>query len=82
MLWAIAYTAIIGGVIGIGYAVYRRRLLEVARNLGRAALGRVRPGSQPGLRELSDLTIPYGIAIALGSLWAAAMHYFPRAAIF
>jgi prepilin peptidase CpaA len=77
VLWAIAYTAIVGGVVGIGYAIYRRRFGEVVSNLGRAAVNKVRRGDQPALRELSQLTVPYGVAIALGSLWAVATRYWP-----
>jgi Flp pilus assembly protein protease CpaA len=77
VLWAIAYTAIVGGVIGVGYSIYRRRLGEVMGNLGRAAVNKVRRGDQPALRDLSQLTVPYGVAIAVGALWAVLTRYFP-----
>ena len=77
VLWAVAYTAIVGGVLGVGYALYRRRFGEVVSNLGRAAVNKVRRGEQPALRDLSHLTVPYGVAIAVGALWAVATKYFP-----
>ena len=77
VLWAIAYTAIVGGFIGVGYAIYRRRFGEVMGNLGRAAVNKVRRGDQPALRDLSQLTVPYGLAIAIGALWAVLTRYVP-----
>jgi prepilin peptidase CpaA len=82
VLWAIVYTAIIGGLFGLLYAAFRGRLRNVLGNLGRAAAGTFRRGDQPRLKDLSDLTVPYGVAIALGSLWAALTHYVPRALLF
>ncbi|MBI5479459.1 MAG: prepilin peptidase [Deltaproteobacteria bacterium] len=77
VLWAIAYTAIVGGLVGVGYAIYRRRFGEVMGNLGRAAVNKVRRGDQPALRDLSQLTLPYGVAIAIGALWAVLTRYLP-----
>jgi Flp pilus assembly protein protease CpaA len=77
VLWAIAYTAIVGGLIGVGYAVYRRRFGEVVGNLGRAAVNKLRRGDQPALRDLSQLTLPYGVAIAIGAVWAILTRYVP-----
>ena len=77
VLWAIAYTAIVGGLIGVGYAIYRRRFGEVVGNLGRAAVNKIRRGDQPALRDLSQLTLPYGVAIAIGAVWAILTRYVP-----
>lgn len=77
VLWAIAYTAIVGGLIGVGYAIYRRRFGEVMGNLGRAAVNKMRRGEQPALRDLSQLTLPYGVAIAIGAIWAVLTRYVP-----
>ena len=77
VLWAIAYTAIVGGLIGVGYAIYRRRFGEVMGNLGRAAVNKVRRGDQPALRDMSKLTLPYGVAIGVGALWAVLTRYLP-----
>jgi Flp pilus assembly protein protease CpaA len=82
VLWAITYTALIGGVFGIAYAAYRGRLGNVVGNLGRAAAGTFKRGDQPKLKELSDLAVPYAVAIALGAVWAALTHYVPRALLF
>jgi prepilin peptidase CpaA len=77
VLWAIAYTAIVGGLVGVGYAIYSRRFGEVMGNLGRAAVNKVRRGDQPALRDMSKLTLPYGLAIGIGTLWAVLTRYFP-----
>ena len=77
VLWAIAYTAIVGGLVGVGYAIYSRRFGEVMGNLGRAAVNKVRRGDQPALRDMSKLTLPYGVAIGIGALWAVLTRYFP-----
>ena len=82
VLWGIAFTCLVGGALGLGYAAYRRQLGSVLGNLGRAAAGTFKRGTQPRLRELSELTLPYGVAIAIGSVWAVLSHYFPQVLIF
>jgi len=76
VLWAIAYTAIVGGILAVVYALWQRRLGEVLSNLGRAIVGGVRRDKGARLAELSTLTMPYGVAIALGTLWAVLTRYF------
>lgn len=62
------YTALAGGVLALAIALRRRRLGQVARNLGR--LGEVRAAA--ALHRM-----PYALAIALGCAWAVASRYWP-----
>jgi prepilin peptidase CpaA len=82
VLWGLAYTCLAGGALGIGCAIYAGRLGSVLANLGRAAVGTFRRGDQPRLKDLSQLTVPYGVAIALGFVWTALTQYLPRVALF
>ena len=74
-LWALAYVTIAGGVIAVGYAVARGRLLAVFRNLFSITRNVVKPKEERPPVELHR--IPYGLAILVGAAWAAAANYFP-----
>ena len=74
-LWALAYVTIAGGVIAVGYAVARGRMLAVLRNLFSITRNVVKPKDDRPQVELHR--IPYGLAILLGAAWAAAANYLP-----
>jgi prepilin peptidase CpaA len=74
-LWALAYVTLAGGVIAVGYAVARGRLLAVLRNLFSLTRNVVKPREERPEVELHR--IPYGLAILVGAAWAAAANYFP-----
>jgi prepilin peptidase CpaA len=67
-------TAICGGVMAIFYAVYRRRFGATVRNLGSVLWFHARSGLQThpelNLDNPTALRMPYGLAIATGTLYA------------
>jgi Flp pilus assembly protein protease CpaA len=67
VLWALFYTALVGAVIGVGLLIWRGRLRQGLKESVRAMVGfrRVRR------EEISaDATMPYGLAIGIGVIWA------------
>ena len=69
-------TGICGGVLAIGYALYRRRMLSTLKNVGSVlrfhAWAGVQAHPELNLDNPSALRMPYGLAIALGTLYAFA----------
>jgi len=67
-------TAICGGLLAIVYAVLRRRLGATFRNLGSVLWFHARSGlrvhPELNLDNASTLRMPYGLAIAAGTLYA------------
>jgi len=67
-------TAICGGLLAIVYAVYRRRVGATFRNLGSVLWFHARNGlhahPELNLDNASALRMPYGLAIATGTLYA------------
>ena len=66
-------TALCGGVLAIAYAVYRRRIRATLRNLGAAlrfhAWAGVQAHPELNLDNPVALRMPYGLAIAAGTLY-------------
>jgi prepilin peptidase CpaA len=69
-------TAICGGVLAIAYALYRRRMISTLKNVGSVlrfhAWAGVQPHPELNLDNPAALRMPYGLAIALGTLYAFA----------
>jgi prepilin peptidase CpaA len=67
-------TAIFGGILGIVYVVYRRRIAVTFRNVGSVLRFHAWAGLQAhpkfNLDNPAALRMPYGMAIALGTLYA------------
>jgi prepilin peptidase CpaA len=67
-------TAISGGVMAIVYAIYRRRMWATLRNLGSVLRFHAWAGLQAhpelNLDNPTALRMPYGLAIATGTLYA------------
>jgi prepilin peptidase CpaA len=67
-------TAIFGGVLAIGYALYRRQLVSTVKNVGSVLRFHAWAGLQAhpelNLDNPSALRMPYGLAIAAGTLYA------------
>jgi prepilin peptidase CpaA len=67
-------TAICGGVLAIGYAVYGRRVGATLRNVGSVLRFHAWAGLQAhpelNLDNPATLRMPYGLAIAAGTLYA------------
>jgi prepilin peptidase CpaA len=74
-LWALAYVALAGGVIAVGYALLRGRMGKVLGNLLSIGRNLVKPKDDRPPVELHR--IPYALAILVGATWAAAIKYFP-----
>jgi prepilin peptidase CpaA len=66
-------TAICGGVLAIVYAIYRRRMLTTLKNVGSVLRFHASAGVQShpelNLDNPAALRMPYGLAIALGTLY-------------
>lgn len=77
-LWALAYVALVGGVIGLVYALARGRLGRVLRNIGAVSRRAVQRADSSGRQDPIELhRIPYALAILIGATWAAAVKYWP-----
>jgi prepilin peptidase CpaA len=67
-------TAISGGVLGLVYAIYRRRVGSTLRNVGSVlrfhAWAGVQAHPELNLDNPAALRMPYGLAIAAGTLYA------------
>jgi len=66
-LTAIAYTALVGGVLALGVLVWKGQLRRGLRDTVTAV---VRPGKRGAEDSPARLTVPYGFAISVGTLWA------------
>lgn len=70
--YLLVLTALAGGVMAVGLAVYRGRLQQTIMNVGALAQHHSHEGLQPhpDLNVLNNdtLRLPYGLAIAAGSL--------------
>lgn len=69
--WAFVASAIAGGVLGIAYALRRGVVVPVMLSskdllVNAATLGR--SGERPKLGQKQAITVPYGAAIAIGSI--------------
>ena len=67
-------TAIFGGLLAIAYALYRRRMIATLKNMGSVLRFHAWAGIQAhpdvNLDNPTALRMPYGLAIALGTLYA------------
>jgi prepilin peptidase CpaA len=71
VLYALFYTVLVGAVVAVIVALYQKKLTAALK--ATVALPRRRR-----VRARSGVTIPYGVAIALGTIWAVATRYFPQ----
>ncbi|NMA19949.1 MAG: peptidase A24 [Lentisphaerae bacterium] len=68
MVWSVLYfTCLSGGALALIYMIMSGRFFATLAGVGRVLLGR-RRRTGSGLQKAP--TIPYGIAIAIGTLWA------------
>ncbi|MDY0002224.1 MAG: A24 family peptidase [Polyangia bacterium] len=78
----LVYSALVGALLGLAVSAARGNLLRVFRNLWAALSSIFRP-KKPRVR-LADLPtdeLPYAVAIAIGSGWAALTAYVPAVAL-
>lgn len=71
LLTALIPVALVGGVLAVGTALWTGQLLAVLRSTGGtlAGLATLRRGAGAETGERGGLTVPYGVAIALGCIW-------------
>ncbi len=71
---AFVVTGMVGGVFGVGYALWRGRLGECLDNtgdlLGHFTKGRLRPHDRIRLANTKAISIPYVPAIAIGTIFS------------
>ena len=72
ILWCLYYTVLSGGVLAILYAIWTGRLLSTLTGLCRLLIGRKVRKESEGLTKAPIL--PYGIAIAAGTVWAILLQ--------
>lgn len=71
LLWTIVYMAIIGGVLAIGVALWRREFMASLKRLGGGLMMRLYARIPVDVGDTtSRARLPYAIPIALGSLVA------------
>ncbi|MFZ0417192.1 MAG: A24 family peptidase [Candidatus Sulfotelmatobacter sp.] len=68
----------VAGIMALGLVIYKRRLLETLRNIGRM-LGSMltfhMPGAEVSLDNPQSLKIPYGVALALTTLLYGILNW-------
>lgn len=69
VLWVLTYAALLGAAIGIGVLIWERRLLKGLKGSSRM-LFRLKVKKPSGPDDPAPTTIPFGIAIAGGVVWA------------
>ncbi|MCD6352512.1 MAG: prepilin peptidase [Armatimonadetes bacterium] len=72
--WAMAYGAIIGGVLAVLMALSRRRLCQEVASMGQSVLLRTFAGYRLNISATDSLRMPYAIPLALGVLAALIVH--------
>jgi prepilin peptidase CpaA len=62
----------VAGIMAVGLVIYKRRFKETLRNMGRLLASMVSlrmPGAEVSLDNPQSLKIPYGVALALSTLF-------------
>lgn len=77
-LFALLYAALLGGILAVVMAATRSDLRRALGNIWAWAKGLLRLSKdRPSLGQGAPLYVPYGVAIALGAVWAMASQYVP-----
>src|ERR1700691_4945768 len=80
--WLLILTALAGGVMALGLAVWRGRLRETIRNVGALALHHriegLAPHPQLNLANARTLRLPYALAVAAGTATTLFLTAFQR----
>jgi prepilin peptidase CpaA len=68
----------VAGIMALGLVIYKRRLIETLRNIGRL-LGSMltfrMPGAEVSLDNPQSLKVPYGVALALTTLLYGILNW-------
>ena len=67
VLLAMMYTALVGAAVAVGTLIWHGRLLKGLRDSARTLFTLGRRENDEGEKPL---TVPYGLAIGVGTLWA------------
>ena len=74
--------AIAGGVLAVGYMIFYRRVQMTLLNVLELVRHHLASGIQPhpvlNIREAGALRIPYGLAVAMGTLYCLGNTFFGR----
>ncbi|MFC1806692.1 prepilin peptidase, partial [Planctomycetota bacterium] len=73
-LEAIFYSALLGGIMALGLLIWKGQLLRGLRDTARATLRLRRAEKVLEKDSPARLTVPYGVAIGLGTMWVWFMH--------
>jgi prepilin peptidase CpaA len=68
----------VAGIMAVGLVVYKRRLMQTLRNIGRligSMLTFRMPGAEVSLDNPQSLKIPYGVALALTTLLYGILNW-------
>jgi prepilin peptidase CpaA len=80
--WLLILTALAGGVMALGLALWRGRLRETIRNVGALALHHriegLAPHPQLNLANARTLRLPYALAVAAGTATTLFLTAFQR----
>lgn len=71
IIWAIIYTALLGGIISIVVMIWYGTLLSTLRNIWRTFISAILPwlAMEPLKKEPTPF-LPYGVVICVGTFWA------------
>jgi prepilin peptidase CpaA len=73
---AVLFSTVIGGVIAISVVIWKGELTQTLRNLWRVFYSIINPGLKiERLDQTESRSIPYGIAIILGTLWTMLAYH-------
>jgi prepilin peptidase CpaA len=74
-LGAIAYSALVGGAMALGLLIWKGQLVRGLRDSVVAAARPSRLEKTVGKDSPAGLTVPYGFAISIGTLWAWLLEH-------
>lgn len=81
VLFAMLYASLLGVVVALVWAVSHGQAGRVWENLKRLFLRLFKRGNEEKKEPLETTPFPFGVAIAGGALWAAALVYYPQLAL-
>ena len=74
-LEATIYSALVGGIMAMGLLIWQGQLWRGLRDSARAAVRLGRADKHLAEDSPARLTVPYGVAIGLGTMWVWFQHH-------
>ena len=74
-LMAIGYTSFVGGVMALGVLIWKGQLGRGLADAAKIVLRPWRSKKTVGAESPARLTVPYGFAISVGTMWAWFLFY-------